>query len=141
MAKQLKELVLFEGEKVLYQVEGNAYTDSSNPFDKLIMFFVKIIWLIMGIKLKTYMVATDRRIIQVDKRTILWGMITGNVSVITLNKRTVQSVGYAHVVRWFVIRTSYFILANMTSVIHITYKGNRDELGNIVAEFSRLVSE
>ncbi len=141
MAKQLKELVLFEGEKVLYQVEGNAYSDSSNPLAQLIMFFVKIFWIIFGVKLKTYMVATDRRIIQVDKKTILWGMITGNVSVVTLNKNTIQSVGYQHVVRWFFWKTSYFILANMMSVVHITYKGNRDELGNIVAEFSRLVSE
>ena len=141
MAKQLKELVLFEGEKVLYQVEGNAYSSSSNPLDQLIAGIFKIFWVIFGVKLKTYMIATDKRIIQVDKKTILWGMITGNVSVITLNKRTIQSVGYQHVVRWFFWKTSYFALANINSLVHITYKGNRDELGNIVAEFSRLVSE
>ncbi len=141
MAKQLKELVLFEGEKVLYQVEGNAWSSSSNPFEQLIAGFFKIFWVIFGVKLMTYIIATDKRIIQVDKKTILWGMMTGNVSVITLNKKNVQSVGYQHVVAWFFWKTSYFVLASMTSVVHITYKGNRDELGNIVAEFSRLVSE
>ncbi len=141
MAKQLKELVLFDGEKVLYQVEGNAWSSSSNPLEQLIAGFFKIFWVIFGVKLTTYIIATDKRIIQVDKKTILWGMMTGNVAVITLNKKSVQSVGYQHVVSWFFWKTSYFVLANITSVIHITYKGNRDELGNIVAEFSRLVSE
>lgn len=141
MAKQLKELVLFEGEKVLYQIEGNAYSDSSNPIAQGIAALFKIFWLIFGIKLKTYLIATDKRIIQVDKKTILWGMMTGNVAVTTLNKKTILSVGYQHVVAWFFFKTSYFVLANMTSIIHITYKGNRDELSNIVAEFSRLVSE
>ncbi len=141
MAKQLKELVLFEGEEVLYQIEGNAYTSSNNPIEKLMAAIVKLFWMIFGVKLKTHIVATNKRVIQIDKKTILWGMMTGDVSVITLNKATIQSVGYRHVVRWFFIKTSYFALVNTMSRLDITYKGKKDELGTLVAEFSRLVLE
>ncbi len=141
MAKQLKELVLFEGEEVLYQIEGNAYTSSNNPLERLMASISMFIMQIFGVKLKTHLVATNKRVIQVDKKTILWGMMTGNVVVTTLNKKTIQSVGYQHIVRWFFFKTSYFALANMSSLVLITYKGKRDELGNIVAEFSRLVLE
>ncbi len=84
---------------------------------------------------------TNKRIIQVDKRTILWGIIPSDTSVLTLNKRTIQSVGYAKAVRWFFFKTIYFSMSNMVSTTKITYKGSLDEVAEIVKSVSELVSK
>ena len=139
--KKLKEIVLIDNEEKLYQIEGNAYTDSANPLTKLIIAIFRIIWLILGIKLKTYLVVTNRRIIKVDKKTILWGIIPSDTIVSTLNKRTIQSVGYAKAVRWLFFKTINFRLENMTENFSITYKGSLDEVSDMVHKISELVSE
>ncbi|MBE9467905.1 MAG: hypothetical protein IMY72_06220 [Bacteroidetes bacterium] len=138
---KLKEVILLENEETLYQIEGNAYTDSPNPLVKLMTSLFRLFWIILGIKLKTYIVVTNRRIIRVDKKTILWGIIPSDTTVSTLNKRTIQSVGYAKAVRWLFFKTIYFKLENMTENISITYKGSMDEVSNIVQKISEIVSE
>lgn len=138
---ELKEVILLENEETLYQIEGNAYTDSSNPMVKLITSIFRILWIVLGIKLKTYIVVTNRRIIRVDKKTILWGIIPSDTIVSTLNKRTIQTVGYAQAIRWFFFKTIYFKLENMTENLSITYKGSLDDVSNIVQKISELVSE
>lgn len=138
---KLKELVLLENEEVLYQVEGNAYTDSPNPLIKLITSLFRIIWMILGIKLITYIVVTNRRLIRIDKKTILWGMIPSDINVSTLNKKTIQSVGYSKAVRWLFFKTIYFELRNMTEIVRITYKGSLDDVADIVLKISEILSE
>ena len=138
---KLKEVVLLENEETLYQIQGNAYTDSANPLIKLITSIFRIIYIILGVRLKTYIVVTNRRIIRVDKKTVLWGIIPSDTVVSTLNKRTIQSVGYAKAVRWLFFKTIYFKLENMTENITITYKGSMDEVANIVQKISEIVSE
>ncbi len=139
--KNLKEIVLLENEEKLYQIEGNAYTDSANPLTKLLIGIFRIFWIILGIKQKTHIVITNRRIIKVDKKTVLWGIIPSDTIVSTLNKRTIQTVGYAKAVRWLFFKTIYFRLENMTENISITYKGSLDDVSSIVYKISELVSE
>jgi len=139
--KKLKEIILIDNEEKLYQIEGNAYNDSPNPLIKLMNSIFRIFWLIFGIKLITYIVVTNKRIIRVDKKTILWGIIPSDTSVSTLNKRTIQSVGYAKAVRWLFFKTIYFRLENMTENISITYKGSLNEVSDIAHKISELVSE
>lgn len=141
MAKTPKELILMTDETIVSQITGNAYTDSPNPLIKLLSAIFRIFWIILGIKLTTYIIATNKRIVQIDKKTILWGIIPSDTLVRTLNKNTIQSVGYSYVVRWFFFRTSYFDIQNMTESIHVTYDGPRDELSKIVAELSELVAK
>ena len=140
MAANLKEIVLFDSETISCQVEGNAYTSSPDPLQKLIASIFRLFYIVLGIKLRTYIVITNLRIIRVDKRTILWGIIPSDTSVITLNKRSIQSVGYQKAVRWFFIKTIYFSMANMTETTKITYKGSLDEISEIVKKVSELVS-
>lgn len=138
---KLKELILFENEQQLYQLEGNAYTDSPNPLVKLISSLIRLIWLIFGVKLRTYIVVTDRRIIRIDKKTIFWGLIPKDTVVTTLNKRNILSVGYAQAIRWFFFKTVYFSLEGMTEKLNITYKGSLKEIADIALKVSELVSE
>lgn len=138
---KLKEVVLFEGEESLYEIKGNAYTDSPNPLVKLIVSLLRIIWIILGVKLKTYIVVTNKRVIRVDKKTILWGIIPKDTVVSTLNKKTILSVGYAKAVRWLLFKTIYFKLENMTEQVNITYKGKIKDIADITLKISELVSE
>ena len=124
----IKEFSPLSGESVLTQIEGNAWSDSPNPIARLITGVVRLIWAILGVKLRTYIIVTDMRIVQVDKKTILWGLLPGAVNVLTLNKSTIQSVGYAMASSWFIFRKYYFLLANMSGILRLTYKGDSKEL-------------
>lgn len=135
----LKEFTLLEGENVLSQIEGDAYNDSPNPIAKLFGLIVKIFWLIFGVKLRTYIIVTNLRIVQVDKKTLLWGILPGDTSVLTLNKSSIQSVGYAMATSWFIFRNFYFLLANMSGLVRVTYKGSESNLIKACQEIDKLV--
>jgi len=125
---KLKEFIQLEGENVLTQIEGNAYNADPNPIAQLVASIAKIFWVIFGIKWVTYVIVTNLRIVQVEKKTILWGILPGATNVLTLNKATIQSVGYAMASRWFIFRQYYFLLANASGTLRITYKGSGDAL-------------
>ncbi|NDV65458.1 hypothetical protein [Bacteroides sp. 224] len=138
---RLKEFTLMEGETILAEIEGDAYNDSPNPIVQLITAFLKVFWLILGIKLRTYIIATNLRIVQVDKKTIFWGMLPGDTCVITLNKASIQSVGYAMATSFFIFRKFYFLMANMSGLIRITYKGNEKQLIEACNQIDKIVCE
>lgn len=137
----LKEFVALPGENVLEMIEGNAYNDSPNPFTRLFMFFVKIFMMIFGVTLRTYLVITNMRIVKVEKKTILWGILPGSTDVMTINKRTVRAVGYAMDSSWFIFRKYYFQLDNGSETLRVTYKGSLDQLANICATIDKIVTE
>ena len=60
---KLKEFSLLEGEEVLQQIEGDAYNDSPNPIMRLIAAVVRIIWLILGVRFRAYIIVTNMRIV------------------------------------------------------------------------------
>lgn len=138
MAK-LKEFTLLEGENVLAEIEGDAFNDSPNPIAKLFGMILRIFWMIFGVKLRTYIIATNLRIVQIEKKTILFGILPGDTTVITLNKASIQSVGYAMATSWFIFRSFYFLLANMSGVVRITYKGSEANLIAACKEIDRIV--
>lgn len=137
----IKEFILLEGETILTQIEGDAFNDSPNPIAKLIGAVMRIIYMILGVKLRTYIIATDKRIVQIEKKTILWGLLPGDTSVFTLNKRNIQSVGYMTAVSWFVFKAHYFVIANMGGLLKITYKGSANELANSCSIFDKIVCD
>ena len=125
---KIKEFSPLEGESVLTQIEGNAWNSSPNPLASLMTSIIRFFWAILGVKLRTYIIVTNLRIVQVDKKTILWGLLPGAVDVLTLNKATIQSVGYSMRSSWFIFRKWYFVLANVSSSLLLTYKGDKDKL-------------
>ena len=126
--KNIKEFSPLSGENILTQIEGNAWSNSPNPIVQLINTVRRLIWAILGVKKCTYIIATDMRIVQVDKKTLLWGLLPGSVDVMTLNKSTIQSVGYSMASSWFIFRKYYFVLANRSGQLRLTYKGKNKDL-------------
>ena len=137
---KLKEFSLLEGEEVLQQIEGDAYNDSPNPIMRLIAAVVRIIWLILGVRFRAYIIVTNMRIVEITKKTILWGLLPGHTVVLTLNKKSIQSVGYEMASSWFIFRKFYFLLANASGVVCITYDGNEESLRKACMEVDKIVA-
>jgi hypothetical protein len=125
--KKIKEFTPFEGENVLTLIEGNAWNDNPNPFVQIIMFLVKIVSFILGIRSRAYIIVTDRRIVQVDKNRVLW-LIPVAVSVLTLNKSSIQSFGWEMASSWLIFRKYFFVLENQAGRVKITYSGGKEKL-------------
>ena len=138
---KIKEFSPLDGESILTQIEGNAWNSSPNPLVSIIASITKLIFAILGVKMRTYIIVTNLRIVQVEKKTILWGILPGAVDVITLNKATIQSVGYSMRSSWFIFRKWYFILANMSGTLLITYKDDKDKLIESCTILDKIVAQ
>jgi len=125
--KKIKEFTPLDGENVLTLIEGNAWNDNPNPIVQLIVFFVKIFYFVFGIRLRTYLIVTDLRIVQVKKKRVLW-LIPTAVVIITLNKSSIQSQGWGMASSWLIFRKFYLVLANASGHTKITYKGGKEKL-------------
>lgn len=136
---QLDELILFDDEEISFQLEGNAYTESPNPILKLIASIIRLIGLLLGWSLRTYIVITNKRIIRIDKEMIFW-VIPRNIVVLTLTKSSVKEVGYAQARRWLFIKTLYFKMQTYTENTSIAYKGSLKEINDIVTKVAKLIS-
>ncbi len=139
MTEKLKEVVLLEGENILFQIEGNAYTESPNPLVKLLASFTRLIGKLLGHSLRTYIVVTDKRVIRVDKEKSFW-VIPKNTVVLTLTKSSIKEVGYAQAVRWLFVKTLYFQLQTLTENTKIAYTGSLEEVNKIVLKVSEIIS-
>lgn len=138
MSENIKEIILLEGEQNLFQIEGNAYTESPNPLVKLFASITRLIGRLFGWSLKTYIVVTNKRVIRVDKEKILW-VIPRNTVVLTLSKSSIREVGYAQAVRWLFFKTLYFRIQTYTENTSIAYKGSLAELNNVVLNVTELL--
>jgi len=137
----IKEFSPLDGESVLTQIEGNAWNSSPNPLASLMASITKFFSAIFGVKRKTYIIVTNLRIVQVEKKTILWGILPGAIDVLTLNKATIQSVGYSMRSSWFIFRKWYFILANASGLLLLTYDGNKDKLIESCTILDKIVAQ
>jgi len=140
MAENVKEVILKDGEKTLFQIEGNAYTESPNPIVKLLAAIVRVIGKLFGWSMKTYIVVTNKRIIRVDKEKILW-VIPKNIIVLTLPKNSIREIGYAQTVRFLIFKTLYFRLQTHSENTSISYNGTVEELNKIITQVTDLVIE
>jgi len=76
------------------RMRGNAYTTSSNPLVRIIMFFVKIILFLIGSIRKVVVVVTSERVIVVENQKFLWFFDSG-ITVNTFYPRGIIINGYA----------------------------------------------
>ncbi len=135
-----KELTLLENEKVLLKIEGNAYTTSPNPLVRFFTAIFRFFAMIFGYKLKTYLIITNKRIVKIDKETVLY-FIPRNVVVNTLTKNSIREVGYSQTRRWLFFKSLYFHLQSYTENINILYKGSLKDLNNLVYSVVKFISE
>ena len=138
MAK-LKELILLDGEEVLFELEGNAYTMSPNPIIKLIVSILRYIGKILGWSLRTYLVITNKRVVRIDKEILFW-FVPRNTIVLTLPKTSIREVGYVQSVRLLFFKTLYFRMETYTEKTMIAYKGSLKEINKLVSKVTDLIT-
>ena len=130
ITKMIKEFVPLDNEGVLKEIKGNAWSDDPNPIMRFIMFFVKIISFILGIRRRTHLIISNLRIVQVDKSYLLWILPVG-MDVTSFNKSSIQSVGYRMRSSWLIFRKYYLVLANANSAgkkLMLTYRDGKKSL-------------
>jgi len=139
MAQKIKEIILLGGEEIIYEIEGNAYTESPNPLVRSVAFIVRIIGKLFGISLRTYIVITNKRVLKVDKEKIFW-VIPRNIVVKTISKSSIKEVGYSQAIRWLLFKTLYFQMQTMTENIFIAYEGTLNEVNSMVSRVAEIIS-
>ena len=133
-----KEIILLDGENVIDMLEGNAVTDSPNPLVKLISFIIGIFALLMGVRLKTVIVLTDKRLIRMNRTKIFW-FITRDIDVVTFSKKQLGSFGYYQARRWLFFKTLYFSFWENFYMARITYKGKLADLNSFIAKLTEYI--
>jgi hypothetical protein len=122
-----KEFNKLNHENVLTYIEGNAWNDNPNPFARIATFFIKLISILFGIKKRSYLVVTDKRVVQIDKNKVFW-FITVSVGVFSHNKSTIQTVGWEMASAYLFFKKYYLIIVNHNQRLKITYKGGKLKL-------------
>lgn len=135
----LKEIILLNDESILFQLEGNAYTESANPLVKAIYRIFRSIGKIFGWSLRTYIVITNKRILRVDKEKIFWS-IPRNTIVLTLPKSAIREVGYEQAVRLLFFKTLYFRFETFTEKTRIAYSGSLEEINDLVSKVTEMIA-
>lgn len=123
--KDLENYVtLYDDEKILKSIEGDAYNLSSNPLLRLLGTIIRIISVITGNRRKLHVLLTNRRVIFIDFRKMLW-VIDKGIAVSSVAPRSINSVGYNMVRSWLFFKTNYFSLKSSAEQIFLKFKGDR----------------
>ena len=106
-----KYLQLSDGETELSRLEGNAYTVSSNPIVRIVMFFVGIIQFLIGSKSKVLVVSTSERLVIIQNQKFLW-FFDASVSVRTVFPRGIVQTGYSMARSMIFFKTHYLSMSS-----------------------------
>ncbi len=124
----LKEVILMEGEQILFNLEGDAFNVDPNPISKLIGKVTKILGKFIGISKKVYILKTSHRLLRVEKDVIFWKIQRSTV-VKTLTFAAIDAVGYEQKKAWLVFKSLFFVLEYRSgNADFIKYNGTLEEL-------------
>lgn len=101
---------LSNGEVETAKLRGNAYTTSSNPLVRIIMFFVAIISFLIGSLRRVIVVVTSERVIVVENKKFLWFFDAG-ISVRSFYPRGIIVNGYAMKRMFLIFKTHYLSMS------------------------------
>lgn len=132
MSKEIKEVILLNGEQIQQTLEGDAYNQSANIFDRLKAYLIKLFGKALGIKLRQYIVQTNKRLIIVEKGVFFWIFPT-TVRVYTLSFQSIDHIGYAQKNSFLVFKSLYFVMAlRGGGMKEIKYEGKLNDLNTMI---------
>jgi len=88
-----QQLTLLEGEKVVFQLEGDVFGGGSNPLTQAWARVQAFILKILGTRVKAKLVVTDQRVIEYRETVTCWCIPTA-VDLKVLLPHSVKEVGY-----------------------------------------------
>jgi len=93
MAQMKSGFTLASGENLIMELECELWAASSNPIAKAIGEFQRVVWGLLGFKVKGYVIITDKRVIEVGEKVACYVFTTGrNVKYLIPN--SIKEVGY-----------------------------------------------
>jgi Zn-dependent peptidase ImmA (M78 family) len=100
-----KYMTLSEGEEVLQEIEGDAYNLDSSPIARMMGAIVRIISIALGIRKKTHLIVTNKRVVRINFEKVFW-VIDKGVTAISMTARSINNVGYSNIRRLVIFKTS-----------------------------------
>ena len=115
-----------EGEKLVMEIEAELWARSPNPIMRLIGAIKKIISMILGFRIKGFLIITDRRVIEV-RRQIRWYCITTGKIVKYVLPSSVKEIGYTKAATCGCLCPRYVLYyLSLTDGVDIRLKSGRE---------------
>ena len=131
-------VTLYDDEKIIKSIEGDAYNISANPLLRLLGTIIRFLSVITGNRRKLHVLLTNRRVIFIDFRKMLW-VINKGIAVSSVTPRSIHSVGYNMVRSWLFFKTNYFSLKSSAEHIFLKFKGGKEEIILAVNEANNIL--
>ncbi len=114
-----EKITMVTGEEVLWEGKANMFYRSSNPVVKIIMFFMKILMLIIGVRVTGTVVFTSQRVFFTYNKYFLWVFRYASGRVMIPNRR-MSAISYGF--------EASFLVFFKTKVVSISSAGQPEVL-------------
>ena len=132
MATLASGIMLAEDEKLVMEIEAELWASSSNPIARMIGEIQKFIAKIFGIRIKGFLVITDKRVVEVSEQIACWCITVGRQVKYVLPS-SVKEIGYTRSSTCFCFCPAYFLYYEaFTQRTSVMLKG-ADESGALKA--------
>jgi len=130
---KLDDYIRLSGDEVeTCKLRGNAYTNSSNPIVRIVMFFVAIISFLIGSARRVLVVVTSERVIVVENKKLLWFFDAG-VRVRTFYPRGIIINGYEMKRMFLIFKTHYLSMSTGGAEELFSSRDGKDKTYEMIA--------
>jgi hypothetical protein len=114
MEKLKSGFVLTEGENVVVELEAELWATGSNPIQKFFGKIMRLLYMIIGYRKKSFLVITDRRVVEISSVYNCWVFNTGKEVKYVLPS-SVKELGYIKETTCGVFCPAYYLYYQSTT--------------------------
>ena len=114
MEKLKSGFVLTEGENVVVELEAELWATGSNPIQKFFGKIMRLLYMIIGYRKKSFLVITDRRVVEISSVYNCWVFNTGKEVKYVLPS-SVKELGYIKEATCGVFCPAYYLYYQSTT--------------------------
>ena len=114
MEKLKSGFVLPEGENVVVELEAELWATGSNPIQKFFGKIMRLLYMIIGYRKKSFLVITDRRVVEISSVYNCWVFNTGK-EVKYVRPSSVKELGYIKETTCGVFCPAYYLYYQSTT--------------------------
>lgn len=141
MEKLKSGFVLTEGENVVVELEAELWATGSNPIQKFFGKIMRLLYMIIGYRKKSFLVITDRRVVEISSVYNCWVFNTGKEVKYVLPS-SVKELGYIKETTCGVFCPAYYLYyQSTTQSTAIQLSADEKECQDIVDAFYNALSK
>lgn len=141
MEKLKSGFVLAEGENVVVELEAELWATGSNPIQKFFGKIMRLLYMIIGYRKKSFLVITDRRVVEISSVYNCWVFNTGKEVKYVLPS-SVKELGYIKETTCGVFCPAYYLYyQSTTQSTAIQLSADENECQAIVDAFYNALSK